>query len=75
MTPANLKSFGYLVSTVSVALLGWTAWPGAQKAGLIPVLIGGMIASVIGMACRWWSYELDKRAQRKAPPNQDGRRT
>jgi hypothetical protein len=70
MRPARVKTAGYLVSTASVALLGVAAWPGAAKAGLTGVLILGMIASVAGMACRWWSYELEHRqaARRGEPP-------
>jgi len=65
MTPATLKTSGYLISTVSVLLLGAAAWPGAHKAGLIPALILGMVASVVGMAMRWLSYEVEARAKDK----------
>jgi hypothetical protein len=61
--PTQVKTAGYLVSTASVALLGVAAWPGAAKAGLTAVLVLGMIASVAGMACRWWSYELEHRRE------------
>ena len=61
LTPAFIKTLGYLVSTASVALLGVAAFPGAQKAGLTAVLFAGMAASVAGMALRWWSYEIENR--------------
>ena len=61
MTPWGLKTAGYLVSTVSVMLLGAAAWPGAERAGLEPVLVLGMATSVLGMASRWYSYHLEKR--------------
>jgi len=63
-----LKTCGYLVSTVSVALLGYAAWPGAEKAGLAPVLVAGMVTSTAGMALRWASHVLEgRRARRQAP--------
>jgi hypothetical protein len=49
-----------------VALLGLAAYPGAEKAGLLPVLFAGMATSLAGMAMRWWSYEVEKR-QAKTP--------
>jgi hypothetical protein len=61
MKPAVLKTVGYLISTVSVGLLGLAAWPGAAKAGLLAALVLGMIASVAGMACRWASYGIEAR--------------
>lgn len=63
MTPWGLKTAGYLVSTVSVLLLGVAAWPGAAKAGLTLVLLLGMLTSILGMAGRWFSYHLEKRAK------------
>ena len=54
-------TIGYLVSCASVALLGVAAYPGAHKAGLAAVLFAGMATSVIGMAMRWLSYEVEKR--------------
>jgi hypothetical protein len=63
MKTETLKSLGYLISTISVLLLGWTAWPGAEKAGLVGVLAAGMAASVLGMGCRWYSYVLERKAK------------
>lgn len=61
MRPETIKTGGYAISCVSVLLLGLTAWQGAQKAGLTPALILGMVTSIVGMACRWFSYEVEKR--------------
>ena len=74
MKTETLKSLGYLISTASVLLLGWSAWPGAEKAGLTDALVVGMAVSVLGMGCRWYSYVLERRAkaaeqaQRKVSP-------
>lgn len=65
MKPEHLKTAGYLVSSVSVLLLGWVAWPGAAKAGLAPALVLGMAASIVGMGCRWWSYEMERHRNAK----------
>jgi hypothetical protein len=61
MRPELIKTTGYLVSCVSVALLGVAAYPGAEKAGLAPALFAGLATSVLGMALRWFSYEVEKR--------------
>jgi hypothetical protein len=66
--PELIKTTGYLVSCVSVALLGVAAYPGAEKAGLAPALFAGMATSVIGMALRWLSYEVEKRRKHAAGP-------
>lgn len=65
-----LKTCGYLVSTVSVALLGYAVWPSAEQAGLVPVLLAGMAASTVGMALRWASHVIEgRRARRQGPPD------
>ena len=66
MRPELVKTTGYLISCVSVFLLGAAAWPGAEKAGLVPLVVLGMITSISGMACRWYSYEAERRAKRLA---------
>ena len=59
--PAMIKTAGYLVSSVSVILLGAVAWKSAsEKPLLLACLIGGMILSVLGMICRWISYQLEE---------------
>jgi hypothetical protein len=65
------KGFGYLVSTLSVVLLGIVAWKSASGQPLLfACLILGMIASVAGMTLRWISHRIDqkekKRIERKA---------
>jgi hypothetical protein len=58
--PALVKSSGYLVSSVSVLLLGITSWKSANSnPALMFCLIGGVIASILGMVLRWISYQLD----------------
>ena len=74
-SPFLLKTTGYLISTFSVLALGIAAWPGADEAGLLPWLVLGMIASTLGMVCRWTSYYLDKRrAEREARASPPGSR-
>jgi biotin transporter BioY len=56
-----IKTAGYLVSSVSVILLGAVAWKSAsEKPLLLACLIGGMILSVLGMICRWISYQMEE---------------
>jgi hypothetical protein len=56
-----VKGFGYLVSILSVLLLGTAAWKGAsQEPLLLLCLIAGMATSVIGMALRYYSYRRDE---------------
>ena len=62
MTSHRLKTFGYVISTVSVVLLALVSWPKAKDTPLLlACLIGGAVASIIGMACRWLSYEIEQR--------------
>jgi hypothetical protein len=65
MRPELIKTIGYLVSCVSVALLGVAAFPGAEKADLLPALFAGMTASVVGMGLRWFSYEVEERRKKR----------
>lgn len=61
------KGLGYVISIVSVFLLGAIAWP---KAGEPPwhsgVLIAGMATSIIGMACRYKAHVDQQRELKKA---------
>lgn len=66
--PAALKTAGYLISSASVGLLGLAAFPGADKAGLLPALFAGMATSLAGMAFRWLSYRLEARSKVAAAP-------
>jgi hypothetical protein len=62
IAPHFLKTLGYLISTVSVLLLGIVSWKSAsQNPLLLACLIGGMVSSIIGMVLRWSSYALEKK--------------
>jgi hypothetical protein len=66
MSLPMLKTIGYLISTVSVVLLAIVSWPKAKdSAFLAACLIGGAATSMMGMLCRWLSYEIEKRAKRR----------
>jgi hypothetical protein len=55
-----VKGFGYLISIMSVLLLGAGAFKGAsQEPFLLLCLIAGMTTSIIGMGLRYWSYRRD----------------
>jgi hypothetical protein len=55
-----VKGFGYLVSTLSVLLLGTAAWKGASEEPLLLMcLIAGMTTSIVGMWLRYYSYRRD----------------
>ena len=59
------KGLGYLISIASVFLLGAIAWPtSADPPWHLPVLLAGMTASIIGMACRYKAH-LDQQRQLK----------
>jgi hypothetical protein len=53
----NVNALGYLISTISVFMLGVAAWP---RAGDPPeqmwFVIGGMMASIVGMFLRYLSH-------------------
>lgn len=66
-----LKSLGYLISTLSVILLGIVSWKATEsEPDLRLALIAGMLTSVLGMACRWLAYVTEKKlvAGRAASP-------
>lgn len=59
---ASIKTAGYLISTLSVALLGVASWSGLDGKPLLRLcLLLGMALSVLGMVCRWLSYQSDHR--------------
>ncbi|MDX8468877.1 hypothetical protein RFM26_24520 [Mesorhizobium sp. VK23B] len=61
-----LKGIGYSISTVSVMLLAIVSWGSASKSPLlIACLLGGATTSMIGMFCRWLSYEVEKRQEKR----------
>jgi hypothetical protein len=56
-----VKGFGYLVSTLSVLLLGAAASKGASEEPLLLLcLIAGMATSIAGMGLRYYSYRRDE---------------
>jgi len=57
------KAAGYLVSIVSVFLLGMIAWPKPTDPHWhVPVLIAGMAASILGMVFRYKAH-VDQRRE------------
>ena len=57
-----LKGSGYLVSTVSVLLLGAVSWKSASEQPLLLFgLIIGMLASIAGMGLRWISHRVEQK--------------
>ena len=59
---STLKGLGYLVSTVSVILLGIVAWKSASEQPLLfACLILGMLASISGMGLRWISHRMEQK--------------
>jgi hypothetical protein len=63
---ADWNGIGYLVSIISVVLLGIVAWPGpGEPEWHIPVIIVGMAASIIGMALRYKAHLDQQRELRR----------
>jgi hypothetical protein len=59
---STLKGFGYLVSTLSVILLGLVSWKSAsEQPFLFLCLILGMLASIAGMSLRWISHRIEQK--------------
>jgi protein-S-isoprenylcysteine O-methyltransferase Ste14 len=57
-----LKGAGYIISIVSVLLLGTVAWNAVANQPLMRwCLIGGMVTSIIGMALRYSAHRRDRR--------------
>ncbi|MBZ6075895.1 hypothetical protein [Microvirga puerhi] len=64
MESSHIKSIGYLISCLSVALLGIVSWKSAsEQLVLMLCLIFGMLTSVIGMGMRWLSYQLEHKQE------------
>ena len=58
----KLKGAGYLTSAVSVVLLSIVSWSHMKDSFALSVcLLGGAATSVIGMFCRWLTYEIGER--------------
>jgi hypothetical protein len=59
---STLKGLGYLVSTLSVILLGIVGWKSASEQPLLfACLVIGMLASIAGMALRWISHRVEQK--------------
>lgn len=59
----DLKGLGYLISTISVLLLGIVAWPKPDEPQWKAIVLAmGMLASVCGMGARWLSHRKEKAA-------------
>lgn len=64
-----LKTAGYLISTISVLLLGAVAWTGtAEHPAMRILLILGMATSIAGMFLRWLSYRHEQRDKQERTP-------
>jgi len=62
---SRLKGGGYLVSTISVVLLGIPALKsGLEDKAMLIAIIVGMALSVAGMALRWRSHRLNEKQRR-----------
>jgi hypothetical protein len=72
-----LKTAGYLISTISVLLLGAVAWTGtADHPEFRILLVLGMATSIAGMFLRWLSYLHERREkQDRAPAPATGARS
>lgn len=56
------KGLGYLVSIVSVFLLGAIAWPTPDEPRWhMPVLVAGMATSILGMAFRYLAHRQQQK--------------
>ena len=55
-----MKSLGYLISTLSVIMLGAVAWPKPGEPAYVKwLVIGGMTSSITGMLLRYLSHRKD----------------
>ena len=61
MSSSIIKGTGYLISMISVVLLGIVSWRSAQQEPLLAAaLFAGAITSMTGMGLRWLSYRMEK---------------
>jgi hypothetical protein len=67
----DLKGIGYLISSVSVILLGIVAWPGpGEPAWHAVAVLVGMVLSILGMGVRFLSHRKDRKDIRRAAHDQ-----
>ena len=60
------KGLGYLVSAISVALLGIVSWKSASEQPLLfACLLLGMAASIAGMGLRWISHRISEKEKER----------
>ena len=65
------KGVGYLISSVSVFLLGIVAWPGpGDPPWHAAAVLLGMALSIVGMGVRFMSHRKDRKDIRRAARNQ-----
>lgn len=63
----DFKGVGYIVSIVSVFLIGAVAWPkAADPQWMRTALVAGMATSVIGMGLRYIAHRKEQRELRRA---------
>ena len=63
----DVKAAGYILSIVSVLLIGIVAWPKpGEPEWMRLVLIGGMATSIIGMGLRYIAHLKEKAEIRRA---------
>ncbi|MCA1653929.1 MAG: hypothetical protein ABR588_01325 [Sphingomicrobium sp.] len=68
-----MKGLGYLISTISVLLLGSVAWPKPEEPRWKTyVLVTGMAASILGMFFRYLSHRKEKAALAYATRKAEG---
>jgi hypothetical protein len=61
-----MKGLGYLISIFSVFLLATAAWQSASKDPILQLcLIGGVAASILGMALRYLAHRRDRQELKK----------
>ena len=69
------KGLGYIVSILSVLLLGAIAWPTVQEPRWhMPVLVAGVITSILGMAFRYKAHLNQQRELREIEAEEQARR-
>lgn len=67
----DAKGLGYLISSISVLILGLIAWPGPNDpAWQAPGVLAGMALSILGMGVRFMSHRQDRRDIRRAARDQ-----